>query len=293
MKQMILISLIIAGIFFVGCDNPDWYCCHDHYYYYEEDYTPPPVPSGVYSITGDRCVRLYWNPITCCDLAGYRIWRGYSETGYYYLIAETQSASFTDWDVTNGCTYYYAVSSYDVWGNESDISSELVFDTPRPEGFGERVYIVESYPDDAGYDFSCYCVVPYDDEYADVIFGYNEVTGSYYMEATGTDTDLLIYGPTSSITDVDYAPETGWLSGGSVELYEGYSYLVWTWDNHFAQVRITCLCGDYIRFDWAYQTDEGNPELRVGNDGNRFRVDGKNAIRIEHSIKITSINEHK
>ena len=113
------------------------------------------------------------------------------------------------------------------------------------------------------------------------------------MEATGTDTDLLIYGPTSSITDVDYAPETGWLSGGSVELYEGYSYLVWTWDNHFAQVRITCLCGDYIRFDWSYQTDEGNPELRVGNDGNRFRVDGKNAIRIEHSIKITSINEHK
>ncbi len=287
MKRAILISLLAFAMFVVGCDNPNWHCCHEDDYYYEEDYTPPPVPNGVYSVTGDESVRLYWNPVCAYDFAGYRVWRGYSETGYYYLIGETPSAYFVDWDVSNGNTYYYAVSAYDTWGNESALSDELVFDTPRPEGYGERVYTVEGYPNDAGYDFSCYCVVPYDDEYADVFFGYDDSSDTYYMQSTGTDTDLLIYGPTTDLTDVDWAPETGWLSGGSVDLYEGYSYLVWTWDNHFAQVRITCLCGDYIKFDWSYQTDEGNPELRVGKDSNHYKVDSKDSKKKEHTIEIT------
>jgi len=298
MRIIICTGMIAIAISFllIGCDTPTWhsnhcYDCYDDYYY--DDYCAPPTPDGVYSVTGDECVRIYWNPVSVYDLDGYRVWRGYSETGYYYLIAETPSAYFVDWDVENGQTYYYAVSAYDIWGNESDLSDELVFDTPRPEGYCERVYIVEEYPDDAGYDFSEYWVVPYDDPSADVFFGYDDETGEYYMQAANSSTDLLIYGHTNELSDVDWAPEDGWISGGSVNLYENYSYLVWTADNHFAHIRITNLDYDYILFDWAYQTDRGNPELIVNNDHNiSFLYKGKQISR-KCSIKVARNNVQK
>ncbi len=248
-----------------GCDHPRWVyydddCpdCYDDY-----DGYAPPVPNNVFTVTGDECVRVYWDPVRAGDLAGYRIYRGYSETGYYRLIAEIYNAYLADWDVENGTTYYYAISAYDWWGNESDLSYDLIFDTPRPEGYNTRIYTAEDYPDDAGYDFSEYWVVPYDYPSADVFFGWDDAEGVFYMQAANPSTDILIWGRTSTLDDVDYAPESGWISGGSVDLNTGYSYLVWTSDNHFAHMRIIRLSGTTVTFDWAYQTDTGNPELIV------------------------------
>ncbi|NNF05795.1 MAG: hypothetical protein HKN21_03455, partial [Candidatus Eisenbacteria bacterium] len=47
---------------------------------------------------------------------------------------------------------------------------------------------------------------------------------------------------------------------------------VWTRDNHFAKVRITDMSSNRIEFDWAYQVDNGNPELkpRTRDEGNAF-----------------------
>jgi len=291
MKRTVLI-LGLAILFIAGCDHPSWYYCHDNCDdcyddCYCDDYYPPPEPYNVYSVTGDECVRIYWNPVYSCDLAGYRIWRGYAETGYYYLVAETPSAYYADWDVYNGETYYYAISSYDIWGNESNLSYDLVFDTPRPEGYGERVYCAEDYPDDAGYDFSEYWIVPYDYPSADVFFGWDDIAGVYYMQAANASTDIMIIGPTYDLNDVDWAPEDGWLSGASVDIFAGYSYLVWTSDNHFAHVRITGFYGTYIIFDWAYQTDYGNPELIAPERDNKFRYIGENKSR-SHAVNLVN-----
>jgi len=165
------------------------------------------------------------------------------------------------------------------------LSSDLVFDTPRPEGYNSRVYTAEDYPDDAGYDFSEYWVVPYDYPSADVFFGWDDAEGVFYMQAANPSTDILIWGRTSTLDDVGYAPETGWISGGSVDLNTGYSYLVWTSDNHFAHVRIIRLSGTTVTFDWAYQTDTGNPELivRPQNAPARF-FDGE--TQKNHTVKV-------
>src|SRR5947199_55619 len=67
----------------------------------------------------------------------------------------SSTTSFADNTVTNGNTYYYAVSAVDLAGQESpDLSFENVFDTPRPEGFG--VTLTNSATTDAtsGWDFS-------------------------------------------------------------------------------------------------------------------------------------------
>jgi hypothetical protein len=50
---------------------------------------------------------------------------------------------------------------------------------------------------------------------------------------------------------------------GYVEVIEGHTYIIWTWDNHFAKLRVVDKHTDYIVFEWAYQIAEGNVELKV------------------------------
>ena len=68
-----------------------------------------------------------------------------------------------------------------------------------------------------------------------------------------------------SLDELDWAPEGGWSleTADVVTLYEGHGYLVWTWENHFAKFRVVEIGDDYVVIDWAYQIDEGNPELIV------------------------------
>jgi hypothetical protein len=52
-------------------------------------------------------------------------------------------------------------------------------------------------------------------------------------------------------------------------LVEGHVYVVWTWDDHYAKVRVVSISPNSVVLDWAYQVDRGNPELRVpGSVGN-------------------------
>jgi hypothetical protein len=47
-----------------------------------------------------------------------------------------------------------------------------------------------------------------------------------------------------------------------VVLYEGHAYVVWTWENNFAKFYVRHIGYDYVVLDWAFQIDEGNPELK-------------------------------
>jgi len=102
-------------------------------------------------------------------------------------------------------------------------------------------------------------VVPWDDSYADILL---ERDGDLmFLTATEQDTDVLYWGRVESLDEIDIAPETGWVAGGSLAIAQSNAYLVWTWDNRFAKILVTRVSDSSITFDWAYQTDEGNPEL--------------------------------
>jgi hypothetical protein len=36
----------------------------------------------------------------------------------------------------------------------------------------------------------------------------------------------------------------------------------WTWDNHFAKIRISSITNERMVFDWAYQLVEGETMLK-------------------------------
>ncbi len=59
------------------------------------------------------------------DLAGYKIYYGTSSRNYSFYINVGNVNSYTVYNLTEGVTYYFAVTAYDVSGNESKFSNEV------------------------------------------------------------------------------------------------------------------------------------------------------------------------
>lgn len=236
------------------------------------DLNPPAAPRGFYSVTGDNTVYLSWLENTESDVAGYRIYESSCASGPgcpYTRIGSTDGRSATDFTVTgltNGVTKYYAVAAVDFAGNEGDLSYENVFDTPRPEGFGARISDYLTSPAVSGWDLSAASVRPWDDASTDIFYGDNGSVAQMFVP--DLQTDIQDAGYASSLDAVDFAPSSGWSPTGSVELIVGHCYVVWTRDNHYAKFRVTRFVPQpsgppRVEFDWAYQVDSGNPELKA------------------------------
>ena len=255
--KTLFLAMTILTLFAVsGCRDEG-----DHYY---GDRTPPTEPRGLFSVTGDGLVDLYWIGNTEEDLAGYRVYWSLEPYGDYEYMATTVNAHYTDFDVTNGTTYYYAVTAYDRDGNESELSFETVSDTPRPEGYDLVLYDYNgsSYML-SGYDFSTYTRQLYDLPSTDIVYGYDG--GMHIMYAWNPDPDW----PSTDIQDAGYrdmdeaddAPPDGWAADHLVVLTEGHTYFVWTRTNNYAKFYVKEIGAGFVVLDWAYQTDPENPEL--------------------------------
>lgn len=228
------------------------------------DTVPPAAPRGVFSITGDNQVELRWLANTESDVVGYRIYMAPCATGSgcpYDRVGSTSATSFNVSGLTNGVTRYYAVGAVDGAGNESALSYETVFDTPRPAGTGAILYNFVSSPSIAGWDISSVTVRPFDDPATDVFFGNNGSVSQMFAADTYTDIQDAGYGAT--LDAVTWAPASGWSPTGTVELIVGHCYVVWTRDDHYAKFRVTSVSSSAVHFDWAYQTATSNPELRA------------------------------
>lgn len=263
--RILNLALIVAmiAIFSIACEDNTTA---------PRDTTPPPVPTGVTSTTGDHVVWLEWDPIIGVrDLDGYAVYRSTDDYTYYWQDdVYGGDTEYADYDVVNGHTYYYGVSSFDHAGNESDVSFEyvLVFDTPRPEGFDEVMYTMNADPDYSGFDFSAEDVVPYNSLRADFFLEFDDTPGIYtYFITLGTNgSGIQDMGQTESLYDITYAPDGGWSVLDYSEAIEGHTYVIRTADNHYAMIRISdfdSFPDRNMTFDWAYQVDVGNRELKI------------------------------
>ena len=254
MRKAIPILLALAALGLAGCNDNTTQ---------PRDVTPPAAPRGLFSVTGDDQVTLYWFANTESDVSGYRIYESPCASGPdcpYDRVGATAATQFVVSGLTNGITRFYAVSAVDHAGNESPLSVNDVFDTPRPAGSAALNNFVNGTAN-AGWDFSAFSTVDKADPNTDIFFGYN---GSVFQMFTpDVNTDIQDAGYATSLDAVDFAPNAGWSPTGTVELIPGHCYVVWTRDDHFAKFRVTGLSPSVVSFNWAYQTAAGNPELHA------------------------------
>jgi hypothetical protein len=248
----------IASFIFLGCTKEN-----------DIDTTPPPPPQGIETISLDNAIEIQWLPSQADDVKGYNVWVSDQYNGRYQLIASTSNENLVNRGAVNGTTYYYAVSAYDFNSNESALSKDVVYDTPRPEGIGVTLRDTTTAENISGYGFAQYNVLSCYDINTDIFFV--NVGGRLSLQVW-SDTDIQDMGYTSSLDEISVAPTEGWAPSKSVEPIIGHTYVIWTVDNHYAKIRVQNVTANRFVFDWAYQTAKGNVELKGAHksrDGSR------------------------
>jgi hypothetical protein len=227
---------------------------------------PPFPPDGVFSVTGDGVVTIFWNPNQEPDLAGYRVYRGLQEFGQYDFLAEVSASTtfYDDTDVVNGDTWFYAVTAFDAAGHDSELSRETVFDTPRPEGFNLVLVELGQDPSRAGYDFSSLSNVSQPASMGTTDIYFENSGGVDFVVAANPLVDIQDYGVIDLVA-VDWAPETGWAPSKRVEAIDDHCYIVRIVDNlgryNMAKFEVMGPPTTNLTIDWAYQEVDNNLEL--------------------------------
>jgi hypothetical protein len=249
MKNLIkLFAAVILLLQITGCDVNE-----------PVDNVAPAPPTGVNVFNGDNRVDLYWNENRESDLAGYNIYYSDTYDGKYIRIGSSPISYFVDNGAVNGEKYYYAITAYDYNNNESDLSFDVAYSTARPEGFNQSIFDYRQFPNNSGYSFPLYSVVAFDS--LDVDFFFENYQGDFYLDVW-SDTDIQDMGPTNDIYDIPFAPNSGWSPTKDAVAQVGHTYVIWTWDNHYAKIRISQITGERVVFDWAYQLVEGERQLK-------------------------------
>jgi hypothetical protein len=115
-------------------------------------------------------------------------------------------------------------------------------------------------------------------------FFYDYFEGDFYLNVR-KDTDIQDMGFTNSFLDITYAPLNGWIEiiGDDNVKYTlaevGHTYVIWTWDNHFAKIRINSITAERVVFDWAYQLLEGEQQLKTNRNSSERKELQKQVIK--------------
>lgn len=245
-----LTALALTSTFLSGCELYSVVAYHD---------PTPAIPTSVSSITADGAIYLNWEDGSAVPVAAYRIYRGEGSAEQLYFLASCPEPGFVDYDVSNGITYYYGVTTVSPDGHESGLS-RIVNDTPRPEGYDLVLFDAGLRADRSGFDFDSQIRTSLDDPRTDVLTEIDPATGLLVLWAM-PGTDLQDMGFTETLDDITYSPTDGWSPDGSAVVIYGHTYVVWTENNHFAKLRAVEVATTWARLDWAYQVDPGNPEL--------------------------------
>lgn len=261
---------------------------------------PPDVPSELLSTSLNGAVALTWtdNAYTS-DPANFRNYRVYS-TSYnidaapadrcgasWRLEGTTVAPEFLVGAMTNGISRCFSVTAVSIDGAESGRSG-LRGDTPRPDSRNQLLYAVQVKSDSSGFRFweddGDGVVQPgelgrvHAGSAANIDFSVErDGTGAFFLTPVrvGTGVELYSQSPIEDLTSIDFAPCPPAANPQNCLSYEttpieaspGFGY-VFEMDGgdgflRYGAVRVTHVGQTFLIFDWAFQTDPGNPELLV------------------------------
>jgi hypothetical protein len=253
---------------------------------------PPDVPATLSSTTLDGAIALTWtdNAFTS-DPNLFQNYRIYS-TSYnidldppqcgtnWQLEGTTVAPEFLVGALSNGIPRCFSVTAVSVDGFESDRSPSRA-DTPRPDARNVVLYAAQVQTETSGFRF-------WDDLNADGAVQSSELgivragtggnidfavdrdgAGDLFLTPVRLGTGVEYYdanNPVEDLSSIDFAADRAYRTSGILAI-PGYGY-VFEMDGgdgfkRYGALRVTHVGQTFLIFDWAFQTDPGNPELMV------------------------------
>jgi hypothetical protein len=252
---------------------------------------PPDVPASLSSTSLDGAIALAWSDNSyTADPGNFQNYRVYS-TSYnldqnvcgtnWQLEGTTVAPEFVVGALANGIPRCFTITAVSVDGFESD-RSPLHHDTPRPDTRNVVIYAFQSQVAGSGFRF-------WDDLNGDHLVQDGELglvrpgnatnidfavdrdgAGDLFLTPVRTGTGVEYYDdtkPVADLTSIDFAADRTYRTSG-ILASPGFGY-VFEMDGgdgfkRYGAVRVTHVGQTFLILDWAFQTDPGNPELRVG-----------------------------
>lgn len=243
-------------------------------------------PSGLSTVSLDGAIALYWpDNAYQQDPDGFRNYRVYSSSynldadrceGGWRLEGTTVAPEFRAGALANGAPRCFGVSAVSIEGWES-LWSPVRQDTPRIESRNVVLTARQSASGTAGFRFwrdqnndgmpqRTELGVVGSGNASDIDFSIErDQAGRLVLTPirNGVRLRTWINGPIADLTEVDYAPETGFARTPLIAS-PGWGY-VWETPGspfvRFGAIRVTHVGQDLLILDWSFQTDPGNPEL--------------------------------
>jgi len=155
--------------------------------------------AGIGTASAVGSVVLAWDANTEPDVSGYKLYYGTASATYGTPITVGNLLTYTVPGLTDGLTYYFAVTAYDTFGNESGYSNEVVYTVPGvPEInlVGNSVSIVDGDTTPSTTDFTD--------------FGSTDITGgtvtrTFTIQNTGTGALTLSGAPLVALSGTNAA----------------------------------------------------------------------------------------
>jgi hypothetical protein len=255
--------------------------------------TTPETPTTLTSVSLDGAIALTWSDNAfLSDPGNFQNYRIYS-TSYnidadppvcgdsFRLEGTTVAPEFVVGALTNGVPRCYTVTAVSVDGFESD-RSPLRGDTPRPDA--RNVAIFARQTQNAGSGFRFWDDLNGDGAVQDGELGLvrdgsspaidfavdRDASNDLFLTPIRAGTGVEYWddtNPVEDLTSVDFAPDQQYRTT-PIQAVPGFGYVfeMSAADGHprYGAVRVTHVGQTFLILDWAFQTDPGNPELKVG-----------------------------
>jgi hypothetical protein len=256
-------------------------------------------PTTIGSTSLNGAIHLAWsdNPFRN-EPTGFKQYRVYSATyslddglcgEFWSLEGTTVAPEFLVGALQNGQPLCFGVSAESIEGWES-LWSPIRADTPRPDARNVVMTALSVVSDSAGFRFwqdvnndgqvgALELGIVADGNRNDIDFRVTTDGSSFFITPVRAGTGAILWedGPIADLTSIDFGPDVAY-STVARQALPGWGY-VFEMDGgdgflRYGAVRVTHVGQKYMIFDWAYQTDPGNPELVVGGGVLDARDDG-------------------
>lgn len=259
-----------------------------------------PAPASLLSVSLDGAIALAWadnaHAAAPARFSDYRIYSAAYDLDQdlcdveWFLEGTTVAPEFVAGALPNGQPRCFAVTAVSVEGYES-LWSPIRADTPRPDARNVVLYAAEASLAQSGFRFwkdlngdmqvssnELGLVGPGNAPDIDFVVERNGLGGLRFRPVrAGTGVEFYGNAPVDDLIDIDWAPDQVY-SPAPIEALVGWGYVFeMSGGDAFARygsLRVTHVGQDFLIFDWAYQTDPGNPELVVGGGVRTARPSG-------------------